>query len=62
MLQKLPIIFCIVFLILCPFTEIQALDNWTGPKEDFIGTWKGGGKIIVAWRCHEMTKLKRQIK
>jgi len=49
MFQKILKIFYIVILILCTFNEFKASDKWTIPKENFIGTWKGEGRIIVAW-------------
>ena len=44
MFKRLQITFIIVFFVLHSLGEAQALD-----KSYFIGTWKGEGRIIVAW-------------
>ena len=49
MFQKILIITHIFFFILHPFSEGKALNMSVISKKDFIGTWKGEGKIIVAW-------------
>ncbi len=49
MIQKLLISFYIVVFVLLPLCEVQPLYSQTIIKEEFIGTWKGEGKIIVAW-------------
>ena len=49
MFQKILIIFYIVFFVLAPLSGVKALNRWPISKEDFTGTWKGEGKIIVTW-------------
>jgi hypothetical protein len=43
------ILLSIVFLVLHPLSDVQAQNSLATSKEDFIGTWKGEGKVIVAW-------------
>ncbi|MCI5137391.1 MAG: hypothetical protein D3922_03010 [Candidatus Electrothrix sp. AR1] len=43
------LIIIILFFVLNPLNEVKALDRRTIFKEDFVGTWKGKGNIIVAW-------------
>jgi hypothetical protein len=38
--------FLFIFLSLC---EVQAQDSQAFIKEEFIGNWKGEGRVIVAW-------------
>ena len=61
MIQKLLIIIYIVFLVLLPLSEVQALNGWVVPKEEFIGTWKGEGKIIVAWCKQKQLSFELQV-
>jgi hypothetical protein len=49
MFQKLKITFYIVFIALLPLNEVQAFNELATSKDDFVGTWKGDGKVIVAW-------------
>ncbi len=49
MIQKLLISFYIIVFLLLPLCEIQPLFGQTIIKEEFVGTWKGEGNIIVAW-------------
>ena len=49
MFQRLLIIIHIVFLVLHPLNEVHASNREVVSIEDFIGAWKGEGKIIVAW-------------
>ena len=49
MFQKFLIIIHIVFLVLHPLNEVQASNGEVVSIEDFIGPWKGEGKIIVTW-------------
>lgn len=49
MFQKLKITFYIVFLVLLPLNEVQAFNELATSKDDFVGTWKGDGRVIVAW-------------
>lgn len=49
MFQKLQITLYIVFLALHPLNEVLAFNILAISKQDFIGTWKGEGRIIVAW-------------
>ena len=49
MFQRFLIIIHIVFLVLYPLNEVQASNGEAVSIEDFIGTWKGEGKIIVTW-------------
>lgn len=61
MFQKLSITFYIVFLVLHPLSEVQALNKLGISNEDFIGTWKGEGKIIVAWCEQKQLSFELQI-
>jgi hypothetical protein len=47
--HKFPVTFLIVFFVLYPFGEAQAINRSTVSIEGFIGTWKGAGRVIVAW-------------
>lgn len=47
--HKFPVTFLIVFFLLHPFGEAQAINRSTVSIEGFIGTWKGAGRVIVAW-------------
>ncbi len=49
MFKKIFIVFCIAFFVLNPLSEVKAFNARTMQKYDFIGTWKGEGKIIVGW-------------
>ncbi len=50
MFQKIPITLYIIFLVLHSSCEVWALNSSAISKEkDFTGTWKGEGRIIVAW-------------
>ena len=48
MFQKILIMFFFI-LAFHTFSEVQAQNKSAIFNEDFIGTWKGEGKIIVAW-------------
>ena len=61
MIQKLQIPFYIIFLILLPMSEVQAFNNLGISTEDFIGVWKGEGRIIVAWCERKQLSFELQI-
>ena len=56
MFQKLQITFYIVFFALHPLNEAQASNKLVISKEDLMGTWKGEGRVIVAW-CEQKQLL-----
>jgi hypothetical protein len=49
MIQNVLISLYFVCFLLLPLCCVQALNGQTIIKEEFTGTWKGEGKIIVAW-------------
>ena len=61
MFQKFLIIIHIAFLVLHPLNEVQASNRWAVSIEDFIGTWKGEGKIIVTWCEQKQLAFELQI-
>ena len=61
MLKKLSITFYIVFIVFHPLSEVQALNKLAISNEDFIGIWKGEGKIIVAWCEQKKLSFELQI-
>ena len=48
-LIKQVLLIIIGLFILYPVCEVKALNKGTIYEKDLIGTWKGKGKIIVAW-------------
>ncbi|MBC8440851.1 MAG: hypothetical protein H8D87_14375 [Deltaproteobacteria bacterium] len=52
MFEKIFIVFCIAYFVLNPLSEVKALNARTMQEYEFIGTWKGEGKIIVGW-CNQ---------
>ena len=61
MFQRFLIIIHIVFLVLHPLNEVQASNGEAVSIEDFIGTWKGEGKIIVTWCEQKQLAIELQI-
>ncbi len=61
MFQRFLIIIHIVFLVLYPLNEVQASNGEAVSIEDFIGTWKGEGKIIVTWCEQKQLAFELQI-
>ena len=61
MSQRFLIIIPIVFLVLHPLNEVQASNGEAVSIEDFIGTWKGEGKIIVTWCEQKQLPFELQI-
>ena len=61
MFQRFLIIIHIVFLVLYPLNEVQASNGEVVSIEDFIGTWKGEGKIIVTWCEQKQLAIELQI-
>ena len=61
MFQKILIIFYLVFFILCPLSGVPAFNEWAISKENFTGTWKGEGKIIVTWCEQKQLPFELQI-
>jgi hypothetical protein len=49
MIQRLLISIFIVVFVFLPLCEVQARDGQSSIEEELIGTWKGEGRIIVAW-------------
>jgi len=61
MFQRFLIIIHIVFLVLHPLNGVQASNGEAVSIEDFIGTWKGEGKIIVTWCEQKQLAFELQI-
>lgn len=61
MFQKFQITFYIVFLVLLLLPDVQAQNSLVSSKEDFIGSWKGEGNIIVAWCEQKQLSFELQI-
>jgi hypothetical protein len=59
--HKLLILLSVVFLVLHPLSVVQAQNSLAIAKEDFIGTWKGEGKVIVAWCEQKQLSFELQI-
>jgi hypothetical protein len=59
--QKLIITLNVIFLLLLPLGDVQAQNSLATSKEDFTGTWKGEGKIIVAWCEQKQLSFELQI-
>lgn len=60
-IQGFHIIFYIAFLILYPLGGGHALAWWADSKDDFTGTWKGEGRVIVAWCGQKYVSFELQI-
>ena len=61
MFQKLQITFYIVLFALHPLDKVPAFNTLAISNEDFIGTWKGEGRIIVAWCQKKQLSFEFQI-
>ena len=61
MSQKLKVIFYIVFLASLPLCEVLAFNELATPNEEFAGTWKGEGRVIVAWCEQKQLSFELQI-
>jgi hypothetical protein len=61
MSHRFLIIIHIVFLVLHPLNEVQASNGEAVSIEDFIGIWKGEGKIIVTWCEQKQLAFELQI-
>ena len=61
MSQKLQIKFYIVLFALHPLDKVPAFNKLAIFNEDFIGTWKGEGRIIVAWCEQKQLSFEFQI-
>ena len=61
MVQKLQITLYIVLFALHPLDKVPAFNKLAISNEDFIGTWKGEGRIIVAWCEQKQLSFECQI-
>ncbi len=59
--QKIIIITFLFFLVLHPLKEARAINSGNISKNNFIGTWKGEGTIIVAWSKQKKISFELQI-
>ena len=61
MFQKLQITLYFVFLILNPLNEVQAFNKLATSNEEFVRTWKGESRVIVAWCEQKQLSFELQI-